>query len=107
MEKTQVDCRKKFMKRIIRSVIIFWGIVAIFPLIYIVYSLFLYSDIYADLFGISDGGAYVFTWLDKNANGLREENEPPLINVCVWYRYRPDSQIENCGFDGYQLTDKN
>ncbi len=95
------------MKHFVRSVIIFWGIVAIFPLISLGYSLFLNSDIYADLFGIGDGGAYVLTWLDENANGLREENEPPLANVCVWFRYRPESQIENCEYEGYRRTDDN
>lgn len=90
------------MKRIIRSVIIFWGIVAIFPFIYVLYPL-----IRDNLSGAGDGGSDVLTWLDENANGLREENEPPLANVCVWSGYRSDSQIEDCIFEGYRVTDTN
>lgn len=71
----------------------------------LIYSLYPYLKEY--LFGIGDGGAYVSAWVDKNADGLREENEPPLANVCVWYGYRPDSQIEDCGFEGDRVTDKN
>jgi hypothetical protein len=95
------------MKRIIRSAIIFWGIVAIFPLIYIVYSLFLNSNIYANFFGVGDGEAYALAWLDENINGFHDINEPPLANVCVWFGYRPDSEIEDCGLEDYQVTDAN
>ncbi|MEP7136281.1 MAG: hypothetical protein ABI904_15240 [Chloroflexota bacterium] len=99
--------KEDFMRRIIRFAIIFWGIVAIFPLLYVVFFLFLNSDIHANLFGVGDGGAYVSAWLDKNANGVREDNEPPLANVCVWYGYRPDSVIADCKFSDHQVTDKN
>lgn len=95
------------MKRIIRSVIIFWGIVAVFPLFYVVYSLFLNSDTYATLFGIGDGGAYALVWLDENANGFHDRNEPPLANVCVWSRRRPDTKIEDCKFENDHVTDEN
>ncbi len=29
-------------------------------------------------------------WLDQNANGTRDENDPPLANVCIWEAFRPE-----------------
>jgi hypothetical protein len=39
------------------------------------------------LFGARDAGAYVETWQDDNADGYRDEDEPPLGGVCVWAGY--------------------
>lgn len=90
------------MKRIIRFIIIFWGIIAIFISIYA-----FYPQLQNSLIGIGDGGAYVSTWVDENANGVRDENELPLAHVCVWSGYRPDSQIEDCSFRDHHVTNEN
>jgi hypothetical protein len=31
-----------------------------------------------------DSGAFIETYVDLNANGIKDENEPPLAHVCVW-----------------------
>jgi hypothetical protein len=39
-----------------------------------------------------DAGANIKVWLDTNANGKRENNEPFLPNVCVWAGYASSFQ---------------
>ena len=39
------------------------------------------------LFARYDAGANIQVWLDENANGEREPEEPPLEGVCVWAGY--------------------
>lgn len=97
-------------KKVIRSVIIFWGIIAIFPLCYFIYTFFTNGEGSYWIFGARDGQATVSAWLDKNANGLREQNEPSFPGVCIWSGYRPDSVIQDytypCKFSDYDVTDK-
>ncbi len=81
------------MKKVIRSVVIFWGIVAIFPLCYLIYFFFTTGDGSYWLFGARDGQASATTWLDSNANGIQDIDEKPLANVCIWSGYSPESGI--------------
>ena len=98
------------MKKIIRSIIIFWGIVAIFPLCYLVYDFFTVGEGSYWIFGARDGQTSVTAWLDKNANGSKDTNEPPLSGVCIWAGYRPDSVIQEysdpCNFSDSAVTDE-
>ena len=97
-------------KKVIRSVVIFWGIVAIFPLCYEIYYFFTEGEGSYWVFGARDGLASVSAWLDKNANGIREQNEPPFPGVCIWSGYRPDSVIQDysdpCQFYDSHVTDE-
>ena len=94
-------------KKVIRSVVIFGGIVAIFLLCYLTYAFFTIGVGSYWIFGARDGQASVTAWLDKNANGLKETDEPPLPGVCVWYSYRPDSvDSVPCDFSDYGVTDE-
>ncbi|MCC6297995.1 MAG: hypothetical protein IT314_01765 [Anaerolineales bacterium] len=72
-------------KRRLRKLAIFLGIVAIFPACYLAYILFLQSDLYYTLHGVGDGFANISTWLDTNGNGIYDQGESPLPNVCVGY----------------------
>jgi hypothetical protein len=74
-------------KRIIRKIVIFFGIVAIFPAIY---STFEGSDLYYDLYGNSDFSANAVSWLDSNGDGIQNLNESPLADVCIWYVFHPE-----------------
>jgi hypothetical protein len=98
------------MKKAIRSVIIFWGIVALFPLCYLIYIFFTVGEGSYWVFGARDGQASVTAWLDKDANGIKETDEPPLSGVCIWTGYRPDSIIQNysdpCKFSDSAVTDE-
>ena len=40
---------------------------------------------------VGDGSAVITTWEDSNANGIRDEGENPLPNVCVWYGFNPEN----------------
>jgi hypothetical protein len=97
-------------KKVIRSVVIFWGIIALFPLCYLIYILFTDGEGSYWFFGARDGQASVITWLDKNANGIREQNEPPMPGVCIWSGYGTDSIIQNysdpCKFSYNAFTDE-
>ena len=75
------------MKKAVRSIIIFWGIVALFLLCYLIYE----REISYRLFGLGDGQALATTWLDSNANGIQDPNEKPFANVFLWYGYNPSS----------------
>jgi len=79
------------VKKVIRSAIIFWGIVALFPFFYFVYLFFTIGEGSYWLFGAGDGQASAITWLDSNANGVQESDEKALANVCLWSGYRPES----------------
>jgi hypothetical protein len=73
------------IKKVIRSVIIFWGIFALFQYLYGVYSFYAaYTD---------NGEIIITTWLDSNANGIQDPNENPLPNICTWYVYSPKAEI--------------
>jgi hypothetical protein len=97
-------------KKVIRSIVIFWGIIAIFPLCYFIYAFFTVGQGSYWIFGARDGQASVSAWLDKNANGIREQNEHPLPGICIWSGYRPDSVIRDysdpCQFSDYAVTDE-
>jgi hypothetical protein len=92
------------MRKIIRTVIIFWGIAAIFSLCYAIYSVGGYR-----LFGLGDGQASVTTWIDSNANGIQEIGEPPLANVCLWSGYNVISGVhvlvDPCEAEYHDATD--
>jgi len=98
------------MKKVIRSVVIFWGIVALFLPCYLMYSFFTIGEGSYWIFGARDGQASVTAWLDKNANGVKDTGEPPLSGICIWYGYRPDSVIQDysdpCKFSDYAVTDE-
>lgn len=98
------------MKKAIRSVIIYWGIVAIFPLCYLVYAFFTVGEGSYWIFGLGDDVASVTAWQDKNANGIKDDDESPFPGVCIWYGYRPDSVIQNhsdpCQFSDNGVTDE-
>jgi hypothetical protein len=97
------------IKRIIRKIIIFWGILIIIPAIDSVYFFFKQSDLYHDLYGFKDGGSSAFTWLDSNADGQQNLNEPPLADVCVWYESFPERFYKDdtnyCDFESHPVTD--
>jgi hypothetical protein len=69
-------------RQIIRSIIIFWGIIAIFPACYLLYNYVVYN-----VLPRGDGEEHVTTWLDSNANGIKDPGEKNLPNVCVWEGY--------------------
>lgn len=83
------------MKKVIRSIIVFWGIMALFPLFYVGYAFFTFGEGSYWLFGARDGYASAITWLDNNADGIRNADEKPLANVCIWYGYNPESGIRD------------
>lgn len=62
------------IKKTIRSVVVFWGIFTLLLCIYLIVS----------FKGIPEDEAYATTWIDQNANGIKENNEAPLPNVCIW-----------------------
>ena len=97
-------------KKVIRSAIIFWGIITLFPLCYLIYVFFTDGEGSYWIFGARDGQASVSVWLDKNANGIRDQNEPPLPGVCIWSSDYIASVIQNysdpCQFSDYDVTDK-
>ena len=33
---------------------------------------------------LADSSAFIETYIDQNANGIKDKNEPPLDAVCVW-----------------------
>jgi hypothetical protein len=72
-------------KRTIRSAIIFLGIVSIVPMCQLFYGFIApYSWM---VMPIGDGAASVTTWLDSNANGIKDAGEKNLPNVCVWSEF--------------------
>ena len=94
-------------KRIFRSVFTFLGIVALFPLGYILYNMFLQSDLYYSFHGVGDGMVSITTWLDINANGVQDEGEPPLPDVCAGYADSPENLVRllNYPCESSDLTD--
>ncbi len=98
------------MKKVIRSVIIFWGIAAILPLCYLIYLFFATGEGSYWIFGARDGQASAVTWSDNNANGIQDAGEKPLANVCIWSGYSPDSGIREvsdpCEKDYQETTDE-
>jgi hypothetical protein len=83
------------MRKALRTIIIFWGIVAIFPLINYVYDYFTEGDGAYRFFPVGDGQASIIAWYDRNANGIREDGEVPFPGVCIWTGYRPDIDHPN------------
>jgi hypothetical protein len=83
------------MRKALRSIIIFWGIVAIFPLISFVYDYFTEGEGAYRFFAVGDGQASIIAWYDRNANGIREDGEGPFPGVCIWTGYRPDIDHPN------------
>jgi hypothetical protein len=81
------------MKKVIRSVILFLGIVALFPLFYLVYFYFSVGD-GSRWFGTCDGEEYVMTWLDSNADGIQDTDEKPFANVCIWDGVDPNYGVD-------------
>jgi hypothetical protein len=77
------------VKRILRFIITVWGIIALFPLGSILYAQY---DLYHG--PLADSNVVMVTWLDRNANGVHEEGEPPLANVCVGFLYRPNDLLD-------------
>ncbi len=68
----------------ILRILTFLGILVAISVAYIGYHL-LEMNYY--LFGASDVGAYVEVWLDKDGDGRKGEDEPPLEGICVWAGY--------------------
>lgn len=91
------------MRKIIRTIIIFWGIIAIFPLCYALYT------VWGDwIFGYGDGQASVITWIDSNANGIQETDESSLADVCLWSGYSVRSgvhTVDPCETQYHDATD--
>ncbi len=85
-------------KRILRRLTTFLGIVAVFPACYISYVSFLQSGFYYTFHGVGDGPANISTWLDANANGIYDEGESPLPNVCVGYVDSLDNLIQRATY---------
>ncbi len=98
------------MKKVIRSAVIFWGIVAIFPLCYLIFLFFTTGEGSFWVFGARDGQASARTWSDSNANGIQDAGEKPLANVCIWSGYSPESGIHKvldpCEKDSQEATDE-
>ena len=84
----------KTTKHSLRRLTIFLGIVALFPLGYFIYILFLQSDLYFSLHGVGDGSANIRTWLDTDKDGIWDQDETPLPNVCVGYVDNLDELIK-------------
>jgi hypothetical protein len=76
-------------KQTIRSAIIFFGIVAIVPMCQLFYGFFV--PYFWMVLPAGDGSASVTTWLDSNANGIKDPGENNLPNVCVWSAFDLDS----------------
>jgi hypothetical protein len=60
---------------------------------------------------VHDAGAFVRVWHDLNADGIRDNNEPPLSNVCVWGGYASSYRLFRSWSDicknQYFMTDSN
>ena len=76
-------------KRTIRSAIIFFGIVAIFPMCQLFYGFV--SPYSWMVIPAGYDSAYVTTWLDSNANGIKDPGEKNLPNVCIWNGFSLES----------------
>ncbi len=78
--------KEKMLKKVIRSVVIFWGIAtAIFPPCYLVYAYFTAGSTLYEF--LDTRGRYPLVsataWLDDNANGIQDSGEKALANVCI------------------------
>jgi len=102
------------LKLVVFRFLVFFGILLLTLLAYIGYHLF---EINYYLFGARDAGANVEVWLDKNGDGYKDSDEPPLGEICVWAGYASDppeeytyslfsSWEEICAIQGYR-TDAN
>jgi hypothetical protein len=94
------------MKKAIRKIIVFIGLLGCFLIFYIACR-FLFSGYH---FSLHLGGSSVTTWLDTNANGIKEEGEPPFPRVCLWkttnIENRFSTDFNPCQSEAYQnMTD--
>lgn len=54
------------------------------------------SSLASGLMPACDMGAFSATaWLDQNANGTHDPDEPPLPDVCMWEAFRPEDYANN------------
>lgn len=58
---------------------------------------------------LHDASAHITVWLDENGNGVHEDNEPFLPDICIYGGYGYEFQ-DNVGWEGicnrtYHLTD--
>lgn len=56
---------------------------------------------------VGDGIASVQTYLDIDANGIQDGNEPSLAGVCVWYLNRPISLLQDYGSNSCKVGEYN
>lgn len=91
------------IKRVIRSALIFLGIISIVPLCYLIYG-YLTQNPWMIL-PVGDGQATASTWLDSNANGIRDPDEKNLPNVCIWYSYSLSAGVTESNQCEYTFTD--
>ncbi len=76
-------------KKILRSFFIFYGIVSLIFICGLLISYFTTGEGSYRIWGAYDGQASIITWLDLNANGVKDLDEPPLSGVCIWADYLP------------------
>jgi hypothetical protein len=99
------------MKKLLSIILTFIGIVSLFPIIALAVDYFSQSDIIASIVGVGDGMSSVTTFVDLDADGVRDPSEPPLPGVCIIDGYRPDPPVfisdpDPCHFEGYTVTDE-
>lgn len=46
------------------------------------------------MYGAVDGVASATTWLDSNADGIKNADEKPLTNVCIWHGFNPEVGLD-------------
>jgi hypothetical protein len=98
------------VKRIVRSIVIFWGISAFFLFGYLTYGFFTDGPGSFYLYGAVDGVASATAWLDSNADGIQNVDEKPLANVCIWHGFNPEAGLDLdyfCKTENAYKTDEN
>jgi len=68
-----------------RRSITFLGILVTIGFCYFLYTLFINSSFVRSFQPIGDSSVSITTWLDTNGNGILDQGESPLPNVCVGY----------------------
>jgi hypothetical protein len=93
------------VKNNLKEINIFWRILGLLSVFFLIFCLFTNGGKSYILSGVGDGEAQFSSWLDENANGVRDSNEPPLAGVCVWAGYNIINDFQE-NRDLCQFTDK-
>lgn len=73
------------MRRITRSILIYLGLLILALGLYL--GVLILRDTIPFLAG--DAAAAAEVWLDEDADGVRDPDEPPLTDVCIWASDQP------------------